>query len=131
VDTIETCLEAAEKMLAGMTFDRERLAEAAADEMLAATDIADLLVRRGMPFREAHGVIGGLVRKAVESGRPLSELTREEIAAESALLDDEYYEVLAGAARLESQVSAGGTASARVPEQIAAARAGLAGLARA
>ena len=58
-----------------MTFDRERLADAAADEMLAATDVADLLVRRGMPFREAHGVIGGLVRKAVESGRSLSELT--------------------------------------------------------
>ena len=112
-----------------MTFDRERLAEAAADEMLAATDIADLLVRRGMPFREAHGVIGGLVRKAVESGRSLSELTREEIAAESELLDDEYYEVLAGDAWLESKVSAGGTASARVNEQIAAARQALAGLA--
>ena len=68
VDTIETCLEAAERMLGGLTFDRERLAAAASDEMLAATDIADLLVRRGMPFREAHGVIGGLVRKAVECG---------------------------------------------------------------
>ena len=111
-----------------MTFDRERLAAAAADEMLAATDIADLLVRRGMPFREAHGVIGGLVRKAVESGRSLSELTREEIAAESELLDDEYYEVLAGDAWLESKVSAGGTASARVAEQIAAAREVLADL---
>jgi len=81
-----------------------------------------------MPFREAHGVIGGLVRKAMESGRPLSELTREEIAAESELLDDEYYEVLAGDAWLESKVSAGGTASARVTEQIAAARQALAGL---
>ena len=68
VDTIETCLEAAERMLAGLTFDRERLAAAAGDEMLAATDVADLLVRRGMPFREAHGVIGGLVRKAVGVG---------------------------------------------------------------
>jgi len=125
VDTIETCLAAAERMLGGMTFDRERLAAAASDEMLAATDVADLLVRRGMPFREAHGVIGGLVRKAVESGRSLSELTREEIAAESGLLDDEFYEVLAGDAWLESKVSAGGTASARVDEQITAARAAL------
>ncbi|MDQ2675863.1 MAG: argininosuccinate lyase, partial [Actinomycetota bacterium] len=106
VDTIETCLEAAERMVAGMTFDRERLAAAAADEMPAATDIADLLVRRGMPFREAHGVVGGLVRLAVGSGRVLSELTREEIAAESELLDDEYYEVLASGAWLESKVSA-------------------------
>jgi len=129
VDTIETCLEAAERMLSGLTFDRERLAAAAADEMLAATDIADLLVRRGMPFREAHGVVGGLVRKAVESGRSLSELTREEIAAESDLLDDEYYTVLAGETWLESKVSAGGTASVRVAEQLEAAREVLADLA--
>ncbi len=112
----------------GLTFNRERLGAAASDEMLAATDIADLLVRRGMPFREAHGVIGGLVRTAVESGRSLSELTREEITAQSELLDDEYYEVLAGDAWLESKVSAGGTASARVAEQIAAAREVLARL---
>ena len=122
VDTIETCLEAAERMIGGMTFNRKRLAAAASDEMLAATDVADLLVRRGMPFREAHGVIGGLVRKAVESGRVLSDLTREEIAAESDLLDEEYYEVLAGDSWLESKISAGGTASARVAEQIETAR---------
>jgi len=128
VDTIETSLAVAERMLSGLAFDRERLAEAASDEMLAATDIADLLVRRGMPFREAHGVIGGLVRTAVESGRSLSELTREEIAAQSELLDDEYYEVLKGNAWLESKVSAGGTASGRVAEQIAAAREVLAEL---
>jgi argininosuccinate lyase len=128
VDTIETCLDAAERMVGGLTFNRDRLAEAAADEMLAATDIADLLVRRGMPFREAHGIVGGLVRRAVESECKLSELTREEVQAESELLDDEYYEVLAGDAWLESKVSAGGTASVRVAEQLAAARNALAAL---
>ena len=56
-------------MLAGLSFDRERLAEAAADELLAATDVADLLVRKGMPFREAHGVVGELVREALEQGK--------------------------------------------------------------
>ena len=75
VDSLELCLEAAERMLGGLSFDRERLAEAAADEFLAATDIADLLVRKGMPFREAHGVVGGLVREALEQGKALSELT--------------------------------------------------------
>ena len=74
VDTIELCLEAAERLLAGLSFDRERLAAAAGDEMVAATDVADLLVRRGMPFREAHGVVGGLVRRRSSSGRALSEL---------------------------------------------------------
>jgi argininosuccinate lyase len=130
IDTIETSLAVAERMLSGLEFNRERLAAAASDEMLAATDVADLLVRRGMPFREAHGVIGGLVRTAVESGRSLSELTREELAEQSELLDDEYYEVLKGDAWLESKVSAGGTSSVRVAEQIAAAREALAALGR-
>ncbi len=125
VDNLELCLEAARTMLAGVTFDRERLAEAAADEFAAATDIADLLVRKGMPFREAHGVVGGLVRQALESGRTLSELTPEEIRQHSELLDDSYYEVLSSGQWLESKVSAGGTASARVADQLDAARAAL------
>jgi argininosuccinate lyase len=129
VDTIELCLEVATVMLTGLTFDRERLAAAAADEMLAATDVADLLVRRGMPFREAHGVVGALVRRALESGRSLSELGREEIAELSELLDEEYYEVLAGGRWLDSKVSIGGTSAPRVAEQLGAAREALASLA--
>src|SRR4029077_17254083 len=54
-DTIELCLEAADGMLASIRFRRDRLAGGGADELLAATDVADLLVRRGLPFREAHG----------------------------------------------------------------------------
>ena len=122
VDTIELCLEAAERMLAGLRFDRERLAAAAADELVAATDVADLLVRRGMPFREAHGVVGGLVRTALESGRSLSELDREQLAEHSALLDEEYYEVLREGAALDSKLSAGGTAAVRLDEQLKRAR---------
>jgi argininosuccinate lyase len=125
VDTVELCLEAAERMLAGLSFDRERLADAADDEMVAATDVADLLVRKGMPFREAHGVVGGLVRAALESGKALSELDREELARHSELLDDEYYEVLREGAWLDSKVSAGGTSSARLGEQLDAARRAL------
>jgi argininosuccinate lyase len=120
-DTLEVCLEAAERMLAGLSFNRERLAAAAGDEMVAATDVADLLVRRGMPFREAHGVVGSLVRTAIESGRALSDLAPEELAAHSELLDGEYYEVLAEGAWLDSKVSRGGTGAIRLDEQLAAA----------
>ena len=115
-------------MLRGLSFNRERLAEAAADEFPAATDVADLLVRKGMPFREAHGVVGGVVRDALEQGKALSELTREDLRRHSELLDDSYYEVLASGAWLETKGSAGGTASARVAEQLEAARASLAEL---
>ena len=125
VDNLELCLEAAERMLGGLGFDRERLAEAAADEFAAATDVADLLVRKGMPFREAHGVVGGLVRDALERGKTPSELTLEELRRHSELLDDSYYETLRPERWLESKGSAGGTASPRLAEQLAAARACL------
>jgi argininosuccinate lyase len=121
VDTLELCLEAATGMLAGVRFDRERMAAAAADEMVAATDVADLLVRKGMPFREAHGVVGDLVRTALESGRTLSDLKPDELPAHSELLDDEYYAVLEKGAWIDSKVSHGGTAAARIDEQLAAA----------
>jgi argininosuccinate lyase len=125
VDTLELCLAAARGMLSGMTFRRDRLESAAADEMIAATDVADLLVRRGVPFRQSHGVVAGLVRSAVESGRSLSELSREELAQHSDVLDDEFYAVLSQGAWLESKVSEGGTALDRVREQLAHARAAL------
>ncbi len=125
VDTLELCLAAAAGMLRGIRFSRERLLDAAADEFLAATDVADLLVRRGLPFREAHGVVAGLVRRALESGRTLSELPPDELTAAHELLDDEVYAVLAQASWLESKVSEGGTALARVREQIDRARAAL------
>jgi argininosuccinate lyase len=124
-DTIELCLDAADGMLTSIRFDRARLAAAAADEMLAATDVADLLVRRGMPFREAHGVVAGLVRHAIDGGKPLSELSRDELAAQSPLLDEEFYAVLRDGAWLESKVSEGGTSLNRVREQLDRARAAL------
>ena len=113
VDTVELSLRAAREMLKGMTFNRERMAEAAADELLAATDVADLLVRRGVPFREAHGIVASLVRRAVERGATLSELTDEEV------------EVLGEGAWIESKASVGGTALARVREQLERARSAL------
>jgi argininosuccinate lyase len=121
-DNLELCLEAAERMLSGLSFDRERLASAAGDEMLAATDIADLLVRRGLPFREAHGVVGALVRDALGSGRTLSELRTEELREHSELLDDEYYEGLRRSSWLDSKRSAGGTGGEALARQLEAAR---------
>jgi argininosuccinate lyase len=126
VDTLELCLTAANGMLGSIVFRRERLAAAAADELLAATDVADLLVRRGMPFRQAHGVVAGLVRLAVSEGKTLSDLDRDQLAAASELLDDEFYEVLRGSTWLESKVSEGGTSLARVAEQLTRARQALA-----
>jgi argininosuccinate lyase len=127
VDTLDVCLQAARGMLETISFRREALEAAASDELIAATDVADLLVRRGVPFRQSHGIVAGLVREAVGSGRGLSELSREELARHSDVLDDEYYEVLARGSWLESKVSEGGTSLDRVREQLAHARAELDG----
>jgi argininosuccinate lyase len=125
-DTLELSLEAASGMLGGVSFRRDRLAEAASDEFLAATDVADLLVRRGVPFRQAHGLVAGLVRQALEDGKLLSELTPEQLAEQSPLLDEEFYAVLRDRAWLESKVSQGGTSLERVREQLERARSALA-----
>jgi argininosuccinate lyase len=130
VDTIELTLAAAQGMLAGARFDRERMNEAASDELLAATDVADLLVRLGVPFREAHGVVAGLVRTVLDGERTLSQLTPEDLAAHSEVLAAhaaELQEVLQQSSWLESKISEGGTATVRVKEQIEAARGVLAG----
>ncbi len=124
-DTIELAVAAATGMVAGARFDRERMREAAADELIAATDVADLLVRLDVPFREAHGVVAGLVRTALEDGRQLSGLTVAELAEHSKTLaanEARFREVLTQSSWLESKVSEGGTALVRVREQIELAR---------
>jgi argininosuccinate lyase len=126
IDTIEACLDVTAGLLEGIEFDRERMEEASGDEMLAATEVADLLVRRGVPFREAHGIVGGLVRDAVEQGKSLSELSREEISARSEHLDESFYEVLERSSWLESKRIEGGTGSAALAVQIGQAKEALA-----
>ena len=130
VETLELALAAATGMIAGARFDRERMSEAAGDELIAATDVADLLVELGVPFREAHGVVAGLVRTALDSERRLSELSGDELAEHSRTLaehEDRYREVLTQSSWLESKVSEGGTALARVREQLQLARTALDG----
>jgi argininosuccinate lyase len=124
-DTIALCLSAATGMLGGVAFDRERLEQAASDEMLAATDVADLLVKKGVPFREAHGIVAGLVRTAVDSGRSLSGLTDEEITGLAPALADpaDFRKVLSNGEWLESKRSRGGTSLDQVRAQLAHARA--------
>ena len=122
VETIESCLDAAEGMLAGIAFHRQRLEEAAGDEMLAATEVADLLVRKGVPFREAHGIVGELVREAIERDVSLSELSEEDLQRRSPHLDGSFYDVLRRESCLESKRIEGGTGSAPLERQIELAR---------
>jgi argininosuccinate lyase len=123
IDTLELCLRVAREMLRGIVYDRDRMAAAASDESIAATDLADLLVRQGIPFREAHGIVGGVVRAAEERGKALSELTDEELGELApALAPDGFRALLEQRSWLESKVSEGGTSLARVRDQLSSAR---------
>ena len=125
VDTVTVTLDAANGMMSTAEFRRERMAAAASDENIAATDIADFLVKRGVPFRDSHGIVAGLVRTAVEQGKTLSQFTPEEFRSHHELLTEDVYAVLEQSSWLESKVSLGGTSLARVQEQLAQARAVL------
>ena len=126
VDTLELCLAAARGMLGGITFKRERLAAAATDEMLAAVDVADMLVKRGVPFRQSHGIVAGLVREAVDlRAHALRAHAARRSSEHADVLDDEFYAVLSQGSWLESKESEGGTKLDRVREQLAHARAAL------
>jgi argininosuccinate lyase len=126
-DTLALSLTAARGMLATVTFARERLAAAASDELIAAVDLADQLVSSGVPFREAHGIVAGLVRVAVADGRSLSSFSDGDLTALAPAIDPQAFrELLNRQSWLESKVSVGGTALVRVREQLAAAQAALA-----
>ena len=116
VDTLAVVLPAITGAVAGLTLDRGRLAAALGTQMLA-TDLADYLVRRGVPFREAHHVAGELVRVAEDAGRELGRLTLEEMNAVHPVFADDVYEVFDPAASVESRAVRGGTAAAALAAQ--------------
>jgi argininosuccinate lyase len=128
VDTLNLTVAAATGMVAGVSFDGEHMRAAAGDELIAATDVADLLVKAGLPFREAHGIVAGLVRLAVDNGKALSQMTREDLAGVSEVLAAHHEQlkvVLSQDSWLESKISEGGTSLPRVKEQLVLARAAL------
>ena len=128
IDNLELCLAAATGMVAAISFNRERLAAAAEDEMLAATDLADALVKEGVPFREAHGLVGGLVKAAVDSGRPLSEVADSELNGVPENARQAVRRALESGQTIESKVSLGGTASGPLSQQLERAHEALSAL---
>jgi len=121
-DTLETLLPAVTGTVSTMEFNAERCA-AAVDAAMLATDLADFLVRSGVPFREAHGLVGRLVRAAEELGCPLSELPRETFTRVSPAFAQADLEALFDPRKsLEARRTPGGTATASVQEQIASLR---------
>jgi argininosuccinate lyase len=124
VDCIQALLPVVAELLAGVKFDTGTMA-AACGSFLMATDVADELVARGLPFREAHHVTGALVRRCLEKGCELGELPPDELAALSPALAGGIAGLADARRSLAAKVSAGGSAPVRVREQLALAREAL------
>lgn len=123
VDTLEVLLPAFAGMMATMTYHGERMAALAPQGFSLATDIAEWLVRQGVPFRVAHEVAGACVRVCEERDIELWDLTDEDLAGISEHLTPGVREVLSVEGSLASRDAQGGTAPARVREQLADATA--------
>ena len=127
-DTLELLLPAVSGMIATLKFNTERMESLAPQGFALATDIAEWLVRQGVPFREAHELSGAAVKQAESRDVELWDLTDEEYAAISEHLTPEVRSVLSTEGSLNSRSSQGGTAPAAVERQLAALEAELAGV---
>ena len=121
MDTLETLLPVIAGIIKSIEPNRKAM-NGALDISMLATDLADYLVRRGMPFREAHGVVGRLVRQAENRGVELDQLSLDEMRAGSILFDVDVAAVFDFAESVERRNVAGGTATEAVRGQIQQAR---------
>lgn len=125
LDTLGLSLVALGGLLSSATFDLERMRAAADDSVSAATDLAEYLVGSGMPFREAHALVGNLVRQAVERGVPMEELVMTEPA-----LGPEARELMGDGVAVQRRTSPGAAGPEAVRPQLARARDVLVALTR-
>ena len=114
IDTLALVLPAAEAIVTGLRVNRERALALAASGYATATDLADHLVRCGVPFREAHERVGGLVRQCLEQGRTLEQLTNQELGEVLGVMDESLTGKVAVVGSLAARNHLGGTAPAQV-----------------
>jgi len=126
VDTVKRCLQVMTGMLATLRFNTERMAQAVRQDFSNATDLADYLVRKGLPFREAHEVVGRAVLACIQQGKFLADCSLEELKGFSPLIEQDVYEAIAPETCVRLRTSLGGTAPAEVERQLNMAEAILA-----
>jgi argininosuccinate lyase len=121
-DATREALRVATDFLRAVEFDHGRMQQAASSGFLNATAAANYLVRKGMPFRRAHEIVGRMVRKCLDEGRTLESLTASERSQFSDLLSDDFPSALELKCVIEEHNIAGGTASAQVKAALRVAR---------
>ncbi len=121
VDTLLSTLEVFTGMIATLKVKGEKTRRAAEEGYILATDLADYLVGKGVPFREAHNIVGGLVQYAVENGKTFKDLSLSEYKNFSSLFEEDVYSVTV-ASSIGARDVPGGTAPGQVAQQLARAR---------
>ncbi|WP_062264486.1 argininosuccinate lyase [Endozoicomonas arenosclerae] len=122
VDTLKDCLRAFADMVPHIESKKEKMEEAARRGFSTATDLADYLVRQGMPFRNAHEVVGKAVAYGIEQNKDLSEMTLEELTVFSDTIKEDVFEVLTLQGSVAARNHIGGTAPEQVRLAVKAAR---------
>ena len=118
VDTLKACVEIYIKMLPNIKIKKEAMLEAASRGFLNATDMADYLVARGMPFRQAHSCIGKIVSYAISENKELHEMTLKELKPFSSLFKKDVFDILTTGQMIDRRESFGGTATKNVKAAI-------------
>lgn len=124
-DTVSSCLEVTATVLRNISVNESRTCEAAAKGYMNATELADYLVRKGMPFREAHETVGQIVVYAMKRNVELQELSLDELRSRCELIDADVFAALSLDQTLDTKSQPGGTAPQRVLEALEAARKSL------
>ncbi len=122
VDTVEICLEIMSRLLGSVTFNGERLKEATEKGFLAATDLADYLVRKGITFREAHEIVGKMVLFAIDQGKELHDLTLAEMKDFSRKISKDVLRWLDPALTVNRRNIPGGTSPEMVKKSLKSAK---------
>jgi len=125
IETLEKCLSVFAPMIATMRVNRENMYKAAQGGFINATDLADYLVRKGLPFRSAYKIVGQIVAECIAKKTVLDELPLEAYKAHSELFDNDLYTDISLETCVEKRISAGGTCAASVNKQLEFIRAFL------
>jgi argininosuccinate lyase len=122
VDTLNASLTVTRTVLANIRLNETRMSAAASQGYLNATELADYLARKGMPFREAHDTVGRAVMLAIDRGVELNDLPLNDLKAFSVLIEQDVFAALSLARTLATKAQSGGTAPERVAEELVSAR---------
>lgn len=121
VDTVSASLSIIAELLENLKFNTEKMIDATKSGFMTATDLADYLVLKDVPFREAHGIVGRIVSYCIDRGCELVDLTVQDMQQFSPVIEKDVYEVISIDGSVQSRISTGGTSLQRVEEALRAA----------